>query len=416
MKIFDTLDKKPNLVNIAVASAVLLAAVGLLLIVRPQHLAEICGILLIFYLVLVIFFLVRAFFRQLRYNPYSYNTIIYSGFSLFLLTILVTQIVVVIKMFQIPEMDGGLQIIYMLAMSPKLFMIYSSPLILVVSVLLVISNISLLRHEGIRVVNFLGIVLAVFMVGAEVLLFIGDYFVSGSFGQILAHDILYSVLSSVYLYLECMLIGAAIAMLVCVKHEPAPDKDFIIILGCAVRKDGTPSPILAGRVERAVQFYKKQEEMTGKKAFFITSGGKGSDECISESRCMRNYLLELGIPKEQILEENQSETTFQNMKYSKVIIQNVNPEGKVIYSTTKFHVFRSGILARRHKIRAQGIGAKTKWYFWPNATVREVVAMLAAHRGKQLLILLVMIAVYVFLVLVMDGAISGFDEFIGLSG
>ena len=40
------------------------------------------------------------------------------------------------------------------------------------------------------------------------------------------------------------------------------------------------------------------------------------------------------------------------------------------------------------KLRAQGIGADTKWYFWPNAAVREFIGLLSEHRGKQALILL----------------------------
>ena len=409
---FDTLDKKPKLYNVLIASVILILAIVILQILRPDNLGLISGIALIIYLILVIIFLVRAFFRQLRYNPYSYNTIIYFGFSLYLLTVLITQVVVVVQTVQLPEYFDGMQIIYTLANGPRNFMLLSAPLVLIISVLLVVSNISLLKNVGIRIVNFLGILLAVVMVGAECFLFFGDYYVSGSYEQVLIHEIVFSVLSSVYLYFECMLIGSAAAMLITTRHKPEPDKDFIIILGCSIRKDGTPTPLLQGRVDRAIRFYKEQLEKTGKKAFFITSGGQGDDEIISESACMKNYLQEQGIPEEQIIEENESKTTFQNMKYSKNKIEAVDPDGKVIYSTNNFHVFRSGIMARRNKLRAQGIGVKTKWYFWPNATVREFIGMISQHRGKQILILLVMIAVYVFLVLVMEGEIAGMDQFV----
>ena len=46
-------------------------------------------------------------------------------------------------------------------------------------------------------------------------------------------------------------------------------------------------------------------------------------------------------------------------------------------------------------MRAQGMGAKTKWYFWPNAAVREFVGLLTSHKLKQGLILGSMIAAYV---------------------
>ena len=54
-------------------------------------------------------------------------------------------------------------------------------------------------------------------------------------------------------------------------------------------------------------------------------------------------------------------------------------------------------MARRVKLKAQGIGAPTKWYFWPNAAVREFVGLLTQHKGKQILILLGMVVVYLLL-------------------
>ena len=44
------------------------------------------------------------------------------------------------------------------------------------------------------------------------------------------------------------------------------------------------------------------------------------------------------------------------------------------FSTTNYHVFRSGILARQQGIDAEGIGSPTKSYFWINAFVREFIA------------------------------------------
>ena len=43
------------------------------------------------------------------------------------------------------------------------------------------------------------------------------------------------------------------------------------------------------------------------------------------------------------------------------------------------------------------MGCKSKWYFWPNASVREFVGLLTQHRVKQGMILLGMIVFYVSL-------------------
>ena len=114
---------------------------------------------------------------------------------------------------------------------------------------------------------------------------------------------------------------------------------------------------------------------------------------------MKSYLLEQGIPEERIITEEKSANTFENMKYSKEKILEKDPQGKIAFSTTNYHVFRSGLAARRNKMRAQGVGAPTKWYFWPNAAVREFVGLLTEHRLKQTLIMGGMITLYIILTL-----------------
>ena len=213
------------------------------------------------------------------------------------------------------------------------------------------------------------------------------------------HNLASTLFAAVYLYFECMLIGVAAAFVIVTRYEPEPDKDYMIILGCGIRKDGTPSPLLRGRVDRALEFSRKQKEQTGKDLTFVTSGGKGPDEVISESASMKRYLMEKGVSEDHIIEEDASASTFENMKFSKEKIMETGVPGKIAFSTTNYHVFRSGLYARRVKMRAVGIGAPTKWYFWPNASVREFVGLLTEHRGKQFLIIFFIIAFYTALTL-----------------
>ena len=112
---------------------------------------------------------------------------------------------------------------------------------------------------------------------------------------------------------------------------------------------------------------------------------------------MRRYLAQQGVSQAQMVLEDQSTDTAENMAFSKEKILSLNPDGKVAYSTTNYHVFRAGLLARRVKLRAQGMGARSKWYFWPNASVREFVGLLTQHRVKQALILVGLIVSYVAL-------------------
>ena len=147
------------------------------------------------------------------------------------------------------------------------------------------------------------------------------------------------------------------------KHNPNYDKDFVIVLGAKLREDGTLTPLLKGRVDRAIKFAKDQKENTGKNIIFIPSGGQGTDDVISESEAMKNYLLSNGISQENIILENKSVNTAQNIKFSKNKIDKVNKNGKIIFSTTNYHVFRSGVIANNQGIDCEGIGSGTKWYF-----------------------------------------------------
>ena len=383
---FDTRSKKPKLYNLLIQALFVLLVVYLLVRKDAARYAALTSALIGLFLLAAVGQLIVAFCRQIQYNPYSYNTIYYMGFSLFLLAVAVMQLRITLLLVRYPQVYQANEILHILLDSAKNFMYYSSPFLLLFSAALCVSNISLIRHEGRRLVNILGILLSFLLVAGLVLLFLFDRYASGSALQVMLHDLAANIFAAVYLYFECMLIGAIVADVIAARYEPEPDKDFLIVLGCGFRKDGSPSPLLRGRLDRALRFAEKQEAATGKAPIFVTSGGQGPDEVCSESACMKRYLLEQGVPEERILEEDRSTDTFENMKYSKAQIWKVNPQGKVAFATTNYHVFRSGLYARRVKMRAVGMGADTKWYFWPNASVREFVGLLTEHRGKQILI------------------------------
>ena len=401
MKLFDTRNKKPKLYDVLIVGVAVLAAIVMFSILGRAAFALPAALLLDAFFAYALARLIIALTGQLRYNPYSYNTIYYLGFALFLVSVLITHISLTVLLITDPESCGHYSmIISALLGSARTYMLVSAPFILAFSLALFISNVSLIRHERFRFVNVLGIILAFLMVMGEVFLFACDYYASGSQYEVMLHDLFVNLFAGVYLYFECMVIGAIIANIIVVGHEPAKDKDFLIILGCGLRKDGTPTPLLRGRIDRALAFYERQKAETGKELCFITSGGQGPGEANSESLAMKNYLMEHGIPEKLIIEEDKSTDTFENMKFSKAKIEERSKDAKVVFATTNFHVFRSGLYARRVKMRAQGMGAKTKWYFWPNAAVREFVGLLTAHRLKQALILGGMILFYVGLTLV----------------
>lgn len=271
------------------------------------------------------------------------------------------------------------------------FVYSTSVLILIYAILLTISNLSLIRHEGFRFANALGILLSFGLVFGIVFL---TYF-SGAIQwntdfQIKVWGVLTQTLATAYAIMECFLIGAVLCGTIAAKHKPDYNKDYIVILGCQIKKDGTLYPLIRGRVDRAIRFYQEQYQATGKKAIFIPSGGQGSDEIISEGEAMKRYLLENGIESDQILAETKSINTRENMLFSGKLMKK---DTKAVFSTTNYHVFRSGIISRQVGLDLDGMGSPTKWYFWPNAYIREMIGMVT-YKWKSLILLFLPIVAF----------------------
>ena len=396
---FDTRDTKPRLLPLRILTAAAALAVGALAMTAGGRAAKAICFVLALYAFGMILALLWAFREQIRYNPYSYNTIFYFGFALFAFFVLITLVSLALRIARSPEPYTTDGVLHALLGSAKSYMIYSLPFLVVFCAALCVSNAALLRHEGRRLINVLGVFLSFLILAGAAFLLRFDAYVWGSRMEVMLHDLVANVFASVYLYFECMLIGTIVADAIAADYEPEKNKDFLIVLGCGLKPDGTPTPLLQGRLDRALAFSEQQKAETGKEPVFVTSGGKGSDEPVSESEAMARYLLDHGVPEARILREDRSTNTFENMQFSKEKIWAIDPEAKIAFSTTNFHVFRSGLFARRVKMRAVGMGAKTKWYYWPNAAVREFAGLLTRHRVKQALILGAMVVIYAVLTL-----------------
>ena len=100
-------------------------------------------------------------------------------------------------------------------------------------------------------------------------------------------------------------------------------------------------------------------EKTGESLLFVVSGGKGSDEIISEADAMKYYLLESGIDDDRILAETKSQSTTENIRFSASMIRQENENAQIAFSTTNYHVFRAGNIAWGQGIYMEGIGGFT---------------------------------------------------------
>ena len=78
------------------------------------------------------------------------------------------------------------------------------------------------------------------------------------------------------------------------------------------------------------------------------------------------------------------------MQFSRRLISQIFPGASVAFSTTGYHVFRSMLLATRVGLEAEGMGSRTKWYYYPNAYLREILGLVYAHQSVLWCFLLVL--------------------------
>ena len=363
--------------------------------------SEVIPISITIFLSYILYILIRKYNYYKRENLYQYKNIAYLGIIIFTINFLLINF---ISIFNYRGIDNT---IHNVINSSGTFSFFLFPLALITFILVSISNLNLIRKEGFSFKRLLGVILGLFVCGLtllpnylyEVLLYsqkINIYNLN-SIGPYI-YDFVETMIYISIAYLECILIGTIILAIKSIKKKITYDKDYVIILGCKIKKDGSLTPLLKGRVDRALKFRKEQLESTNKDLIFIPSGGKGNDEIISEAEAIRNYLKDQGIKDKNIIIENKSKNTYENIKFSNKLIKKKN--AKIIFSTTNYHVLRAGLIATEQGILMEGIGSKTKAYFWINAFIRECIGTLYTERKKHIIIfiliaLLLLIMIYI---------------------
>ena len=344
-------------------------------------------------LILLLFVFCTLQYRYRKRTQYfSYKTVLDLALMYFLGLQGIMYIGLSALSFILPERAGSWQIYNLAGFITSAIFLLSIPFVLLFAAFLSLSNISLIRHEGFRKNNLFGILISAALIAGSAICIVLAYINPNSTGltiEEIRSAVLRSVISSAFVYFECILFSTLMCTQYAARHVPKYNQDFIIILGCKTRKDGTPLPLLRGRIDRALSFFKAQTEQTGKTPVFIPSGGQGSDEIMPEAESMKNYLIEQGIDENLILPETESTTTLENMRFSKKIADEKKPNANILFTTTNYHVFRSGLLSAKAGMRADGTGAKTKWYFWPNAQMREFIGLLAEEWKLNILFIAV---------------------------
>jgi len=146
-------------------------------------------------------------------------------------------------------------------------------------------------------------------------------------------------------------------------------EEVVIVLGAGVTEDRISRP-LARRLDQALYFWRENPNAT-----IVVTGGLGSRAIITEAEAMFLYLAARGVPSANILLEDQSTSTYENLKFANELFALLDRPTVII--TNDFHLFRAVQTARRVGFEdVRRIGAHTTWYSVPVNYLREVLAVL----------------------------------------
>ena len=116
---------------------------------------------------------------------------------------------------------------------------------------------------------------------------------------------------------------------------------------------------------------------------------------------MADYALSEGVPEGDMLLEDRSRNTDENIRYSGELIAKDTEGGpseaapKTAIVTSSYHLMRALLIARSRKLRCTGYGAHTKLYFSLNAFLREYAGYFRDTRKMRLIHLICLTVIYV---------------------
>lgn len=187
------------------------------------------------------------------------------------------------------------------------------------------------------------------------------------------HHRYYGILLKGVLLVICVfaVLAVILGVLMIRGADRTPHEDgTVVVLACDVLGE-EPGPMLKERLEAA---YDWLESHPG--TVCIVSGGWQEPDDDVEAEVMYRYLLKKGIPADRLYAEDRSKSTYENMLYSKEIIQNNGLDPAMTIVTSDFHEYRACAMAGSLGIEAGSYPSHTAWWLLPTYYVRECAGIL----------------------------------------
>lgn len=130
------------------------------------------------------------------------------------------------------------------------------------------------------------------------------------------------------------------------------DVDCILVLGCQVKDDGTPSDMLRDRLTRGIEVYN-----LGAASKLLMSGDHGRED-YDEVGTMKQYAINEGIASESIFMDHVGFSTYESVYRAKEIFQ----ADKIIIISQDYHLYRALYIAEKLGVEAYGVASDYHTY------------------------------------------------------
>lgn len=143
------------------------------------------------------------------------------------------------------------------------------------------------------------------------------------------------------------------------------DVDCILVLGCGVRDNGTPSDMLRDRLLRGIEVYKLDAAPK-----ILMSGDHGRTD-YDEVNTMKQFAVAAGISSEDVFMDHAGFSTYESIYRAKEIFE----ADRIIIITQEYHLYRALYIADRLGVEAYGVASD--YHAYAGQLMREFREILA---------------------------------------
>ncbi|SEU18674.1 MULTISPECIES: vancomycin high temperature exclusion protein [Enterocloster] len=141
--------------------------------------------------------------------------------------------------------------------------------------------------------------------------------------------------------------------------------DCILVLGCGVRDDGSPSGMLNDRLLQGIALYN-----AGVSDRLLMSGDHGRVD-YDEVNLMKQFAIDHGVPSEDIFMDHAGFSTYESMYRARDIFQ----AERIVVVTQEYHMYRALYNAGQMGMDAYGVASDPRKY--GGQKIRDAREMLA---------------------------------------